>query len=408
MAGKRRHWKKHNGRFWARIAIPIALRPFFSGKTELTEPLGGDMREADRKHAAAVARLQAQIQAAADKGDPSPIFRESGPQYRPLSVIDQEHLVWGHYSEVLQIHEQKRAAMPTQAEIGAELDLIMQRSDAGEIDGGRDPIGMINAQTDYELKLAAREHDKWVRQRRQSALKRAIAADETTLVDDAVAQYVSEQKLHVAPGSADWRLLAQIITRAEIEALLRSFEQDDGDYGGKPSDPLVRPPSTIVSAPAPVSLKRLFSDYISTRQAIGKHRDGGATWKSSMDALGVFLGHDDALRITRRNLLDWRDALMADGTAAKSVSDKHLAAIKAVLKWAFDNDRLPSNEAKSVRQEVPKKQHSRPKGYTDKEAVAILKVSLNYTPRQCANPSNRESQHMSAAKKWVPLLGVVA
>lgn len=64
MAAKRRHWKEKDGRFWARLAIPLALRPFFDNKTQLTEPLGGDLREADRNHAAAVARLQAMIDAA--------------------------------------------------------------------------------------------------------------------------------------------------------------------------------------------------------------------------------------------------------------------------------------------------------------------------------------------------------
>jgi len=50
-----------DGRFWARLSIPAALRPLFGNKTQLTEPLGGDLRVADRNHAAAVARLQAQL-----------------------------------------------------------------------------------------------------------------------------------------------------------------------------------------------------------------------------------------------------------------------------------------------------------------------------------------------------------
>ena len=64
MAAKRRHWKEKTGRFWARIAIPKDLQPCFDGKTQLTEPLGGDLRIADRNHAAAVARLQARIDSA--------------------------------------------------------------------------------------------------------------------------------------------------------------------------------------------------------------------------------------------------------------------------------------------------------------------------------------------------------
>ena len=32
MAAKRRHWKEKDGRFWARIAIPAKLQPYFDPK----------------------------------------------------------------------------------------------------------------------------------------------------------------------------------------------------------------------------------------------------------------------------------------------------------------------------------------------------------------------------------------
>ncbi|WER10523.1 hypothetical protein PUH89_05965 [Rhodobacter capsulatus] len=44
MAAKRRHWKEKDGRYWARISIPLELKPFFDNKTQLTEPLGGEPR----------------------------------------------------------------------------------------------------------------------------------------------------------------------------------------------------------------------------------------------------------------------------------------------------------------------------------------------------------------------------
>ena len=90
--------------------------------------------------------------------------------------------------------------------------------------------------------------------------------------------------------------------------------------------------------------------------------------------------------------------------SAKTVSNKHLAAIRAVLRWAFENDRLPTNEAMTIHQEVPKKVQTREKGYTTDEAVKVLSVSVGYRPPETTNPSNQESAHLSAAKKWVPLL----
>jgi hypothetical protein len=60
MAGKLRHWREKDGRFYARVAVPKELVPLV-GRSELIEPLGSDRRSAVRQHPAAVARLQAQV-----------------------------------------------------------------------------------------------------------------------------------------------------------------------------------------------------------------------------------------------------------------------------------------------------------------------------------------------------------
>ncbi len=117
-----------------------------------------------------------------------------------------------------------------------------------------------------------------------------------------------------------------------------------------------------------------------------------------------FLGHDDAHRITQSDLLRWRDALLAEGLSPKTVADKYLAAVRAVLTWAVTNLRLPTNAMEKVRQRAPKKVKSREKGFTTPEALRILTASLNYKPAESSNPSNRESSHITATKRWVPLL----
>jgi len=89
MAAKRRHWKEKGGRFWARISVPKNLQAAL-GKTELIEALGGDRRAADRNHAAAEARLRAQIKQAEDllergTAPPAPEIAQ-----RKISVMDHE------------------------------------------------------------------------------------------------------------------------------------------------------------------------------------------------------------------------------------------------------------------------------------------------------------------------------
>ncbi|WP_229582967.1 hypothetical protein [Paracoccus sp. S-4012] len=148
----------------------------------------------------------------------------------------------------------------------------------------------------------------------------------------------------------------------------------------------------------------MFREYVASRQAVGKHRDGARAWETMVQDLSGFLGHDDARQVTKRNLLDWRDHLLQSGRSPKSVANGHLAAVRALFRWAFENDRLPTNEAAAVRQEAPRVARSREKGYTTAEAVKVLKASVAYEPAVRDNPANRESAHITAAKRWVPIL----
>jgi hypothetical protein len=275
MAGKRLYWKEKDGRFWARIAVPEALHAVI-GKTELIEPLGGDRRVAERHHAAAVARLQDQIDRARRQlvGHDAKAETQVVPQ--PITAADLQQAASEHYAQALREHEQKRADMPTQAEIEAELDRLWQRIDAGEANPAHNPYGVFNVHADYELKSSARHMDKNLRTRRLAALKMMLANGESRFVDSDVSRYVSERRLGVQPGSSEWFNIGQAFARAEIEALQRTLEIDVGNFGGLPSDPIVKSPAAAEAPVSPEPIKALMADYIASKQAVGKHRDGGA------------------------------------------------------------------------------------------------------------------------------------
>ncbi|ETD81023.1 site-specific integrase [Rhodobacter capsulatus] len=411
MAAKRRHWKEKKGRYWARISIPLELKPFFGNQTQLTEPLGGDLRIADEKHAAAVARLKDKLKAArrmleATTSDapvePAPVAAVT-PR-RALTPEDVEQAVWAHYTNTLAQDAAKRAAMPTEQEIADELEKANKRIEAGDADPRKSISGFFNVYSDYELKASMRHFDERLRKSKLKALRAEIATGNTRLVNATVQEFINRHHIAVARDSQEWRDLAQKLMRAEIEALERTCELDAGNFGGTPQDPIVRPPSKPIDEGEPVSLWGLFCDYIKVSQATGTHLDGGANWTPPIRSLQDFLGHDDARKIKRIDLLNWRDALLAEGKSAKTVSAKYLAAVRAVLTWAEANFKLPTNEIEKVNQKVAKKQLTRERGYTKREAVRILKASLNYEPRATTHPSHRESAHITAAKRWVPLL----
>ena len=301
MASKRRHWKEKGGRFWARMAVPTNLQTIL-GKSELIEALGGDLRTADRNHAAAVARLQERIVMARHLLETETIPTCAVVPRRKISVTDYERAAWKQYTDTDQLDKKKRAAMPTPGSLRSEEDRVQNLIASGEMDSNN-PIDMINAYTDFELMIEARRHYSNIGSRRLAALQSALAAGDVRIVDDLVRNYVTTNKLIAEPGAAEWRELASYIIRGEIEALTRGLERDRGDYSGRPTDPVVKAPTSELEAIGPVPMKKLFHDYIASRQAIGKHRDGGANWNHVIDSLIKFVGHGDARRITKRNLL---------------------------------------------------------------------------------------------------------
>jgi hypothetical protein len=103
VAGKMRHWREKDGRFYARIAVPKELAPFV-GRSELIEPLGSDRRGAMRLHPAAVARLQSQITKAASEAAQAGATNLVQGRF-PMT---DEQLAARHYQMRLDLDEQGR------------------------------------------------------------------------------------------------------------------------------------------------------------------------------------------------------------------------------------------------------------------------------------------------------------
>lgn len=321
----------------------------------------------------------------------------------PITTADFGRAVWSRYMAALAEDEQNRARYPTPGQIEAATDRAIKRIQKDGIDPS-DPLAMLDAALEVHVLNGARDFDQNARKVRLDALRADLTENRTHLVEHEIDAYLDRYSLTAPEGSAERATLAKRIMRAEIEALERTLERDRGDYGGKPVDPVVTPPTAAPEALEPVPIKKLFKDYIASRQALGKHKDGAKAWETAILHLVKFLGHSDARRITKRNLLDWRDKLVAEKKSAKTIADKYLASVRAMLRWAHENDHLPTNEAEAVRQEVAKKRRTREAGYTDAEAIAVLKVSTGYQPKSTDNPAHRESTHIVAAKRWVPIL----
>src|SRR5262249_15559482 len=128
------------------------------------------------------------------------------------------------------------------------------------------------------------------------------------------------------------------------------------------------------------------------------------SYSNSMKAFVGFLGHDDSSRVTKDDVIGFKDHRLATinprtgrPISAKTVKDNDLSGLKAVFGWAVSNGKMGSNPAEGVTLKAAKPRKLRSKAFTDVEAKAILLASLHVK-------RGGEQPETFAAKRWVPWL----
>ena len=177
-----------------------------------------------------------------------------------------------------------------------------------------------------------------------------------------------------------------------------------GDYGEDPV--LAGMPDWKPAEPVRVrtndgaTITELFDRYVAERKPAPATEKA---WRRLLGHLRAYLGHDDATRVTPKDIVGWKDKLLAEPNAngelrtARTVNDTYLAAARTVLGWGVENHLLASNPAAMIKVRVPKRQRLRDPGFSDEEARTILAATLAESP-------NGLSQEYALARRWVPWL----
>jgi integrase len=149
-----------------------------------------------------------------------------------------------------------------------------------------------------------------------------------------------------------------------------------------------------------VPLMDLFNAYVAERQP------APATvkrWRPVMDHIIAFLGHDDATQIKKPNVVAWKQSLLDERLndqpvrRAKTVKETYVASLSVVLGFGRDNGSLKDNAAAGVVVRVPKTVRLRDPGFTEDEALTILRATMQPQPTSLA-PEHR------LARRWIPWL----
>lgn len=360
MAGKLRHMKTKNGRFYARIAVPKDLRPLI-GKSELLEPLGADRREAQRLLPAAVARLQGKLTAVATPRKATALKPTAAPEQQSWSA---EQLAVKSYKLRLIQDSELRLSDPAWARVSIDYDYAQELSD-----------GMSGRLSDSALE---------------------------DLVGHRIEGFRRQGLTSVAYGTLQWREIAMALCASEYEALERLLERDEGNFNGQPSHPIL----TSLNAPdptPPVDLMKLWDQYVATRTKVGSMRDGGRRQVVAIKSLAAHARKPNANDLTKKDILNWRDDLLKN-VVPSTIAKVYLPTVKSVFRWAVENDLMETNPAEDVRQQTAKASRNREASYTDSEATKQLACASTYQPKRSDTGAVLENKKVTAAKRWIPML----
>lgn len=189
---------------------------------------------------------------------------------------------------------------------------------------------------------------------------------------------------------------AAILCHDDVVAHLSGAPRDIPAAPEAPARPALGGPKQTTGP----GLLEIFDLYAAPPQLTSSVR---REWRHYIEHLVAFVGHDDAARLTRDDVVAWRDHLLQTPTRhgrprkAVTVRDKYISALRASLRWAVEERKLGQNVAADVAVRVRREVRTRGPEFTTPEAVAILTAALKPPAGKLSAPNVR-------ARRWVPWL----
>ena len=92
-----------------------------------------------------------------------------------------------------------------------------------------------------------------------------------------------------------------------------------------------------------------------------------SNYTTAKEALLRHLGHENAAKVTERDIVSWKDHLVAEGRSAKTINGTYLAFASVLFGYGERNKLLPGNPAKGIKAVSTKKAATRMLPYDDAE-----------------------------------------
>lgn len=186
--------------------------------------------------------------------------------------------------------------------------------------------------------------------------------------------------------------LTAALVSAQIRFAQTLHRRALGDYSPDPYTATVPPLERPQAPPKPASKapgkSQTFASLLTAWAAERKPPERTRyEWKRMIGRLAEHVGHDDPERVTKADVVGFKDALLQDGKSGKTVFN-HLAAVRALYGWALKNERVKINPASGVGIAAKDVPAERRRPYSDTDARLLLT-----TARQ-----------EKGGRRWVPWL----
>jgi len=195
------------------------------------------------------------------------------------------------------------------------------------------------------------------------------------------------------------KLIDQFSVEAS-EAAKKLARNADGDY--TPDTYVTKFPEfeeRQKDGPQSKSLKGLIEAWYKAALDRDVRKRDATRIKRRFEMLIDFLGHDDANRVTKLDIIRWCDHRLANKIATKTIHDSDISSFKNVFTWGVDREWLAENPTEKVKLNRRKRAPVlRDEFFTPEEAKTILLGAASVRARHRENPKT------TAAKRWVPWL----
>jgi integrase len=370
-----RPWKHpKTGVFWLRKRIPDDLQKLLGGKREELKSLGTkDGEEAKRRLIAALAELEVRW-ATLRQGTQELTEREA---HRLASRVYDNWLAMhaDNPSDQLTWHTEWYDRLWTEVDAQGDGEHRLEIGIDTLIIAGMRRFALQQANFCIEgLGLVV---DEWGRFRLAKAVSAAFQRASLAFQD-------------VASGRVDPAMFEQTLGVGNA----RSKETECYEDRASRARPHV----------AAVAISTLLERWWREASAAGRKPSTYESYRNTIRAFIAFLGHDDAERLSAKDVIAFKDHRLQTPSAktgrvpsAKTVKDSDLSALKTIFGWAVGNQLMSHNPATGITIKLAKSAKVRSKGFSDAEAQALLTAALDYE-------ASDESPATAAAKRWVPWL----